>query len=157
MMADWQVEFAIVPRRALAGSPRRTLAEVMDANWWATGALPADYASKLTAIALSAPSTSAPEVQTWGEAEGNRVDVRFENGRVSRVTARVDVRKLDARFGAMLLQFARVADAVLIRRDGLVIEPMAGAFGAALKTSEAWRYANDTGAFMARYSDEEDE
>ncbi len=157
-MADWQVEFAIVPRRALAASPRRTLAEVMDTKWWASGSLPADYASKLTAIAPSAATAgAAPEVQTWGEAEGNRVDVHIEDGRVSRVTARVDVRKLDARFGAMLLQFARVADAVLIRRDGLVIEPMAGAFGAALKTSEAWTYANDAATFMARHANDEDD
>ncbi len=156
-MADWQVEFAVVPRRALAASPRKTLAELMDTRWWMSGSLPADYASKLTEIAPAAGATSAPEVQTWGDPDGNGVDVRIENGRVSQVTARVDVRRLDARFGAMLLQFARIADAVLIRRDGLVIEPMAGAFGAALRTSEAWKYANDAGTFLSRHTDDEDD
>jgi hypothetical protein len=47
------------------------------------------------------------------------------------MTARVDVRRLDTRFSAMLLQFTRVAGAVLVRRDGLVVEPLVGAFGAA--------------------------
>lgn len=156
-MAVWQVEFAIVPRRALAGSPRKTLSELMDTKWWASGSLPADYASKLTAVAGEASSHSEPEVQTWGEPDGNRVDVRLDDGRVTQVTARVDVRRLDARFGAMLLQFARIADAVLIRRDGLVIEPMAGAFGAALKTSDSWKYANDAATFLSRQADDEDD
>jgi hypothetical protein len=65
------------------------------------------------------------------------------------MTARVDVRRLDARFGAMLLQFARVADAVFVRRDGLVVEPLIGAFGAALRTSEAWQHATDPAAYLA--------
>jgi hypothetical protein len=72
------------------------------------------------------------------------------------MSARVDVRRLDARFGAMLLQFARTADAVLVRRDGLVVEPLVGAFGAALRTSEAWQHATDPAAFFASYSEPED-
>ena len=71
------------------------------------------------------------------------------------MTACVDVRRLDARFGAMLLQFARIADAVLVRRDGLVVEPLVGAFGAALRSSDAWKYANDPAASFASYADPE--
>jgi hypothetical protein len=73
------------------------------------------------------------------------------------MTARVDVRRLDTRFSAMLLQFARVAGAVFVRRDGLVVEPLVGAFGAALRTSEAWRYAADPAAYFASYSEPEDD
>jgi hypothetical protein len=153
-MAVWQVEFAIVPRRALAAQPRVALPQVMDADWWSADHLPAGYAQQLAAIA-SPGSSSTAELQTWGEADGNRVDVWSENGKATRMTARVDVRRLDARFGAMLLKFAQVADAVLVRRDGLVIEPLVGAFGAALRTSEAWKYANDPAAFLASYSEEE--
>jgi hypothetical protein len=73
------------------------------------------------------------------------------------MTARVDVRHLDARFGAMLLQFARVADAVLVRRDGLVVEPIIGAFGAALRTSAAWQLTTDPAARPAAYSEPDDD
>ncbi len=155
-MAIWQVEFAIVPRRALATTPRVALAQVVDTDWWSNERLPSGYSQQLAAIAPPG-SSSAAELQTWGAEDGNRVDVWSENGKARRMTARVDVRRLDARFGALLLQFARIADAVLIRRDGLVVEPIVGAFGAALRTSEAWQYATDPAAFLASYSEAEDD
>jgi hypothetical protein len=155
-VAAWQVEFAIVPRRVLAAKPRPALPEVMDTAWWSAERLTSDYPRHLAAVA---PLGSAPtaEPQTWGEADGNRVDVWFANGRAARMSARVDVRRLDARFGAMLLQFVRIANAVLVRRDGLVVEPIVGAFGAALRSSEAWRYATDPAASFGSYSAPDDD
>ena len=155
-MAVWQVEFAIVPRRVLAVRTRVALSQLLDNDWWGTERLPVGYTQQLAAIAPLGSSRAA-ELQTWGEEDGNRIDVWFENGKPARMTARVDVRRLDARFGAMLLQFARVADAVLVRRDGLVLEPLVGAFGAALRSSEAWKYATDPAASFASYSEPEDD
>ena len=155
-MAVWQVDFAIVPRRALATAPRVPLSRVVDANWWSDEPLPSGYSQHLAAIA-PAGSSSTTDLQTWGDRDGNRVDVWFQDGRATRMIARVDVRRLDARFGAMLLQFARIADAVLVRADGLVVEPQVGAFGAALRTSAAWQYANDPAAHFASYSEPADE
>ena len=151
-MAAWQVHFSIVPRRAFAAARATKQLPSIDADWWGAEPLPSGYQQKLAAVASPAPSSSA-EVQTWGTEDGNRIDVSSVGGRVTMVTARVDVRRLDARFGAMLLQFARTADAVLIRGDGLVVEPLVGAFGAALRSSEAWRYANDPAAHFAKYVD----
>ncbi len=155
-MAVWQVEFAIVPRRALAAKPKVGALQLMETNWWSAERLPSGYSQQLAAI-VPLGSSSATELQTWGSPDGNRVDVWSENGKPTRMTARVDVRRLDARFSAMLLQFARVADAVFIRSDGLVVEPVVGAFGAALRTSDAWRYASDPAAFIASYSEPEDD
>jgi hypothetical protein len=155
-MAVWQVDFAIVPRRALAAKPRVAIPQVLDTDWWSAERLPAGYAHQLGAVAPPGSSWT-PELQTWGEMDGNRIDVWLEKGKATRMTARVDVRRLDARFGAMLLQFAKVADAVLVRGDGLVVEPQVGAFGAALRSSEAWRYASDPAAFFASYSEPDDD
>src|SRR5262249_11448891 len=135
---------------------RVTLPQVMDTDWWSAERLPPGYTQQLAAIA-SPGSSPAAEHQTWGTEDGNRVDVWSENGKPTRMTARVDVRRLDARFGAMLLQFARGAAAVLVRGDGLAVEPLVGAFGAALRTSEAWRYATDPAAHFASYSEPEDD
>ena len=151
-MTAWQVEFAIVPRRALATKPRVTLSEIMDADWWSAERLPSGYSQQLAALA-SPGAPSGTELQTWGEEDGNRVDVWSESGKPTRMVARVDVRRLDARFGAMLLQFARIADAVLVRRDGLVVEPLVGSFGAALRSSDAWKHASDPAASFASYSE----
>ena len=92
-------------------------------------------------------------MQTWGPEDGNRLEVSSVDGRATKVTARVDVRRLDAKFGAMILQFARTADAVFVRSDGLVVEPIVGAFAAALRSSAAWRFANDPAAHFAAYTE----
>jgi hypothetical protein len=155
-MAVWQVDFALVPKRALAAKPRVPISDLIGADWWSSEHLPSGYARHLSAIA-PAGSSSINELQTWGEAEGNRVDVWFEKGQPVRMIARVDVRRLDARFGAMLLQFARTAGAVLLRADGLVVEPLVGAFGVALRTSAAWQYATDPAAHLSSYSEPEDD
>lgn len=155
-MAVWQVEFAIVPRRAFAATPPVPLASIMDRDWWSAEQLPSGYSRQLSAIAPPGESRGA-EVQRWGDENGNRVDVWTENGRATRITAHVDVRRLDAKFGAQLLQFARVADALLVRRDGLVVEPLVGAFGAALRTSDAWQHANDPAAFHAAHVERDDD
>ena len=151
-MAAWQVHFSIVPRRAFAAANAAKLRPSADTDWWAGEALPSDFRGKLAAVASPAPASNA-DVQTWGTEEGNRIDVTSVGGRAMTVTAQVDVRRLDARFGAMLLQFARTADAVLVRSDGLVVEPLVGAFAAALRSSQAWRYANDPAAHFASYVD----
>jgi len=151
-VAAWQVEFSIVPRRALAAAGAAALRPSADTEWWAADALPAGYQGKLAAVASPASSPSA-NVQSWGPEDGNRLDVWSIDGRATKVTARVDVRKLDARFGAMVLQFARTAGAVLVRSDGLVVEPVVGAFAAALRNSAAWRFANDPAAHFASYLD----
>jgi len=146
-MAVWQVDFAIVPRRALARNPRALASGVLDTDWWSAERLPTGYSQQLTSIA-PAGSSWTPELQTWGQADGNRIDVWVEHGRATKMTARVDCRRLDAKFGAMLLQFARVADAVLVRADGLVVEPQVGAFSAALRTSRAWQFVSDPAAYL---------
>lgn len=155
-MEVWQVEFAIVPRRALSGKPRVEPPLVMDTDWWSAERLPAGYSQHVAAVAPLA-SSSASELQTWGRADSNRVDVWSENGRPIRMTARVDARRLDARFSAMLLQFARLANAVFVRADGLVVEPLVGAFGAALRTSEAWQHSTGPAARPASYAESGDD
>jgi hypothetical protein len=155
-MAAWHVDFTIVPRRALAAAGPSKLLGSATAQSWGAEPLPADYRQKLGAAAEPTTSASADR-QTWGTEDGNRIDVWSVDGRATRVTAHVDVRRLDARFGAMLLQFARTADAVLVRGDGLVIEPLVGAFGAALRSSSAWRFANDPAAQFAKYAEPADE
>ena len=155
-MALWQVDFTLVPRRAVATSERLALSQLLGTAWWRAEHLPLSHERQLGAIA-SPGTSSASDVQTWGDPDGNRIDVWLENGKPARMTARVDVRRLDATFGAKLLRFTRVADALLVRGDGLVIEPTVGAFGAALRTSDAWKYASDPAALPGQDVDEDDD
>ena len=153
-MAAWQVDFTVVPRRALAAHGAAHSSNLDDTPWWGTHALPPDYQRRLGAI-TSPGASSIAELQTWGVEDGNRIDVWSEAGRVRAVIARVDVRRLDSKFGAALLQFVRTADAVLVRSDGLIVEPQIGAYAAALRSSVAWQFASDPTSFLATYSDDD--
>jgi hypothetical protein len=155
-MAAWQVDFYVIPRRALASHGAVDSSDLDARDWWGSHALPADYQKRLSAIASIAPSSSA-ELETWGSQDGNRIDVRSRDGRASAVVVRVDVRRLDSKFGAALLQFVRAADAVLVRSDGLVVQPQISAYAAALRGSEAWRFASDPAAYLKDYSDTDDD
>jgi hypothetical protein len=156
-MAVWQVEFYIVPQRALAAAPGRlTRAVLDDTDWWAGTPLPSDYRTRLAGVAAAA-SSSGHELETWGPEDGNRIDLWSESGRVRRMIARVDVRRLDPKFGAALLLFVRTASAVLVRSDGFVTEPTINAYAGALRSSSAWRYASDPAAFLAAQAKELDE
>lgn len=156
-MAVWQVDFQIVPRRVIAASPD-IRAALDDNDWWATVPFPSDYRTRLAAVATPAPSSS-PDVESWGREDGNRVDVWSAGGRVTKARARVDVRRLDSKFGAAILEFVRTAGAVLVRGDGLIIEPIIGAYAGALRSSDAWRFASDPAEFIASQlaSDDGDE
>jgi hypothetical protein len=155
-MAAWQVEFYMVPRRAFANSGALSAATLSETKWWANHNLPSDYQRRLAAIAPAASSATA-DLQTWGTADSNRVDVWSDNGRVSTLMTRVDVRRLDSKFGAALLQFVRGVDALLVRSDGLVVEPTIAAYAAALRNSAAWKFASDPASHIARYSEDDDD
>src|SRR4051794_30035727 len=66
VMAVWQVEFAIVPRRALAAKPKVGATQIIDTDWWNTERLPPGYSQQLAAI-VPLGSSWATELQTWGD------------------------------------------------------------------------------------------
>ncbi|MHB0947871.1 MAG: hypothetical protein ACYC4J_02285 [Gemmatimonadaceae bacterium] len=155
-VADWQVEFHVVPQAriaAVAGPlPPAALAAT---DWWDDRAIDAVQLERLGAIGPLAPS-SGPDHRQWGSELWNRVDIWSRGGRVQRIAVRVDVRKLDARFGAALLGFVRATGAVLVRADGAVVPPTIDAYSAALRGSKAWRFANDTATWLATQFGDDD-
>jgi hypothetical protein len=156
-MAVWQVDFDLVPQQALRSAPQPITPAVLDATaWWAGASPPPDYRTQLDAVGSRGASHDA-DVETWGEEQGNRVEVRSNDGKVRRVIVRVDVRRLDARFGAALLTIVKRWGATLVRRDGVIVEPTIAAFAAALRGSSAWRHANDTAAWLAARARDDDD
>jgi hypothetical protein len=156
-MAAWQVDFYLIPRNAVAAAMSAVASGEFDgANLWADVASPTDYRRRLDDVALRGRAWS-PELETWGSEDGNRVDVALDNGRVQSVRVRVDVRRLDSKFGAALLGFARKLGALLIRRDGLIVEPTIAAYAGALRTSSAWRFASDPAEKLGLYTARDDD
>lgn len=155
-MAAWQVEFQIVPERALGKGPRPlTAVSVADTPWWEGTRVPHGFRMQLDAVAPRGRHSSG-DLETWGDVDGNRVDVRSEGGAIRNVVAMVDVRRLDARFAAALLGLVRQLGAVLVRRDGLVANPTIAAFTGALRGSTAWVHANDPATWLAEQVPDDD-
>jgi hypothetical protein len=142
-MAAWQVIFHVVPHRAMATAPRVLDAGIVaTTDWWGAGTAPRELRDRL-GVLVGPPTRTTPSVESWGTADGNGVDVHLAGGRIARVIAHVDVRKLDPKFGAALLGLARSMQSVLVRADGWVAEPTVGGYSGALRGDPAWEYANE--------------
>lgn len=142
-MAPWQVIFHVVPHRAMATAPRLLDASIVaTTDWWGAGAGTRELRDRL-AVLVGPPTRATPTVESWGDPDGNGVDVHLVNGRIARVIAHVDVRKLDPKFGAALLGLARSMQSVLLRADGWVTEPTVGGYSSALRGDPAWKHANE--------------
>src|SRR3954470_19337137 len=101
-MAAWQVEFYVVPRRAIAGAAQPLTRSVLaETRWWSASDLPEDYDRLLSAV--GAASDAAPALAAWGPVDGNRVEVQLENGLARSMRVFVDVRRLDSKFGAAVI------------------------------------------------------
>ena len=148
-MATWQADFFLVPRVALPVGGQLTGEHARDTEWWAGIELPANYRGQLSAFALPAPSWSK-DVEVFGVEEGNRIDVWRERSEVSNILVRLDVRAFDPKFIAGVLQFAKSTAAVLVRADGLVVEPEEARLFQALEGSPAFRFVTDPAAFFRR-------
>ena len=106
-MAAWQVDFYLVPRRDIpAAVAALTPSELDGTNWWAAVPFPPDYQQRLDNVAPRGRATS-PQLETWGRDDGNRIDVASDGERVQSVVVCVDVRRLDSKFGAALIDFVR--------------------------------------------------
>lgn len=155
-MAVWQVDFQLIPRRLIATAADTTPLPLPESDMWGAVAFPSDYRTRLAAVAAPA-TTQQKDFETWGAEDGNRIAVWSTGGRVTRAMVRVDVRRLDSRFGAAILAFVRSAGAVLVRHDGRIVEPTIDAYAAALRSSDAWRFASDPAAFLASHSTSDDD
>ena len=156
-MEAWQVVFHVVPHRAMATAPRVLDAGIVaTTDWWGAGTAIRDLRDRLEVL-VGPPSRTTPTVESWGSADGNGVDVHLSNGRIARVIAHVDVRKLDPKFGAALLGLARSMQSVLVRSDGWVAEATVGGYSAALRGDPAWKHANEPAPLRSTTEDSEDD
>lgn len=156
-MAPWQVIFYLVPHRAMATAPRVLDAGIVaTADWWDPGTGARELRDRL-GVLVGPPTRTTPTLESWGAADGNGVDVHLSAGRIARVVAHVDVRKLDPKFGAALLGLARSMQSVLVRADGWVAEPTVGGYSTALRGDPAWAHANEPKPLKVAKEDEEDD
>jgi hypothetical protein len=129
-MAVWQADFELHPEDA---------------------PLPHNYQALLDAL-LPRTTSWAPELQMWGEEDGNRIDVwPATQAEPPQLWLRIDMRTFDPDWGSQVLSTMRALGRELFpvwRGDSPVRDP--DELVLALRGSPAFRFVEDPNAFMRR-------
>ena len=156
-MATWQATVELVPRaRAVALSAEPVTGEYLewepdlaDADWW-VDAQPATWLSdRLNALASRAVSW-ASDLETWGNANGDRVDVWRDAGRIDSITVRFDMRAPDERFVLAIVALARDLGCLFYSQEHMLVDATPDALATLLRQSPALRFVRDPLAFLQR-------
>lgn len=165
-MATWQFDIHALPSAAVASFYRSTPLTIPRADfdsqeWWKGAATPANLRADLLKLLPQLKSWSS-DIEQWGHEDGNRIDVRRENGTIADIFIRVDVRNLSHVFLVNLLELARRNDWLLRTQDERVLRPSLTRLMSAIHKSDAFRFVEDPRAFLdalekARQSEPDDE
>lgn len=113
-MAIWQWDVWIVPAETVSDL-FETRPTYMDLEWfesvdWWKATPPAAVKKFFDSLLPHYHAPWAKNTDSWGSDDGDRVELTSENGRISGVFIRIDLRDLDAKFLASLVQFAAAND-----------------------------------------------
>jgi len=141
-MKPWQFEFGFVPSNA-AQRP------------WAF-ALPARDALKLDVVRqwddsafIDSLAGNTPQTR-WRDTYGNFVDVRFEEGRLARVSAALDLRDPCLKFVSDLTLVANRLEWLVISAEGQMFRPTVRRFLVEIQRSAAMRWIREAEYQAAR-------
>ncbi len=143
-MAAWQCDFELVPELWLTttfGSLPSNIPEQMlkAEGWWDTQTLSSDYERQLSNFVIQSKSWSK-KVEIYGEEDGDCIKVFRENGLLTSVWIRIDLRQFNRSFADGLLSFARSQKCQLVSNGGKVISPQMDDFIKSLKSTRAYRF-----------------
>lgn len=129
-MATWQFDSIVVPRKTVLNKfpvvPQKLdMEEFSSIDWWSGVDV-----SKATIHRIAPLSKSKKNliegVETWGEEEGNRIDVVYsKKDKVEEIIVRVDVREYSEKFIIDLIGFLNELDCLIITESNSVLDPKA--------------------------------
>jgi hypothetical protein len=150
-MAVWQFDALLLPEETLKrryGSIPIAIpsADIDASDWWQGTSPPADLAERLSSF-LPQASTWSRNIQSWGQEDGDRIDVVWANEGVAEIFLRVDVRRISY---ALLDKVSRLARANrwVLWVDGHVLRPSPGQVLRAIHRSDAFRFVQDPETFL---------
>ena len=160
-MAIWQFELHLLPEATLRGrygGVPITLpaSEVEEGTNWIGVSAPPDLRDGLSRI-LSKGMHWSTTVDTWGDEDGDRIDVVWDDDRICDIRVRVDVRTASYQFTASVLQMARANQWVLWVDSGHVLKPVLRRLLREIERSDSFRFVQDPHAFIAQVRRLEDE
>lgn len=153
-MALWQFDVLLVPRSKLNNEfgriPEYLTEEVLDSvDWWDNHSLTEDDERLIASFAFPRP-TWDQSIKSWGEEDGNRIDIYREGGQIAEVFARLDARANDPVFLSGLVSLANHWGCVLIPEGLQVLPPLESELKIALENSRARRFVVDPAQYFNR-------
>jgi hypothetical protein len=150
-MAAWQFDAHLLPEVAIQ-RPDGSLpiaiarADINAGDWWKGTKLPADFAERLSSV-LPQGSSWSSSLQTWGQEDGDRVDLVWEDDELADIFLRVDVRRVSYDRLDKVLRLARAYRWVLWT-GGQILRPSLGQLLRAIQRSDAFRFVQDPEGFL---------
>jgi hypothetical protein len=160
-MAVWQCDLDLLPRAkvvAVCGSVPERLETEVDAatDWWQGVEIAPDYPQTLGSFMdISQKASWSRDLITWGDEDGDCIDVFTEEGEVVEVAVRVNARRLNRKFLEGVSNFARRYNCVVLTEDMALLEPDVDLLYEAIRRSRAMRFVEDPRGFLEALSQEE--
>lgn len=152
-MAVWQFDTHLLPRDKIIETFGR-IPDLVPLNicesvqWWESAQLPPDFDS-LAAKLLPKGRHWSQDYRVWGTDDGDRIDVHEEEGRVSGVLFRIDLRTLKVDFLEHILALARHCYCLLLTSEMRLIPPEIEPLKEEIRHSDALHFVTDPTGFLA--------
>jgi hypothetical protein len=150
-MAAWQFDAHLIPNEAIRvryGHPPLTISrEDFDGyDWWRNKS--SSEVAAGASLLLQPNSSWSEKLRTWGESDGNRIDLVIESGLLQDVFLRIDLRDISYTFLARLLLFVQKNDCLLLTEGGYLLRPSMRLLLEAIRRSKAFRFFSDPEGFF---------
>lgn len=151
-MAAWQYDISLVPREKmlqLVGYIPNILDPVLadTVDWWKGVQLPSDYETILSGI-LSPGASWSKSLKGWGDYDGDRIELLYENGSVVEINVRINIIKINLEYVSRLADFAKQTDSLIVNSNLELIEANLEAILKDIKSSRAFLFLQDPKAFF---------
>lgn len=151
-MALWQTDLLLVPRKTLSATdrtvPDRIPPDVLDrADFWNGFVLTEEIERTISSFCPPRRSWSS-NLKTWGDEDGNRIDILHSGASVAEVSIRIDVRHMDDNFIEGVIALATYWDCVFVTEALRVLPPVPAELRSAVQESEAHRFVSDPHGFL---------
>jgi len=151
-MATWQCDFFLLPRRKIVklfGTvPQELEADIFsNTDWWGDYQPPNGY-EKMLSTFLAQQQSWDDDLRTWGNEDGNRIDVWLRRGLVQEILIRIDAREIDLRIIKNVNDLSVFCDGVVLSANTKLFEPNFDMFLAEVHGSQAHRFVNNPRGFL---------
>ena len=125
-LATWQFTVHFIPRTKLVllfgQVPDSLDPETFDSTDWWKEQVCQHYESSVGSFLKERRSWSE-SIKAWGEEDGDRLNLLFEEGHIVEMEVRIDVRTLNMDFLENVCSFAKRCDCLLFTEELALIEP----------------------------------